>query len=219
MTAADPDTVAAILDELIARYGTHPWNWHTQQDPFRVLIGTVLSQRTRDEKTDLAAQQLFARFPTPEALATASVDSVESCIRPANYYKTKAKRVRDIAAILVRRYNGKVPAEVRELMQLPGVGRKTANCVMVYGFRKRAIPVDTHVHRICNRIGLVKTTTARETEVALWNLLPERYILHVNELLVKHGQTVCRPQRPRCADCPLERWCAWFAANRAAGPG
>ncbi len=203
-----------ILRLLAARYGNDPWNWHTQQTPFQVLIGTVLSQRTRDEKTDAAARALFSRYPSPEALAVAKVEEIEELIRPVNYYRTKAKRIRDICTILLARCNGRTPDTIAELMQLPGVGRKTASCVMVYGFRRPALPVDTHVHRIANRIGLVRTKVPEETERALCEVLPERHLMSCNELMVKHGQTICRPRRPKCAECPVASACLYASSAR-----
>jgi len=197
---------------LAARYGNHPWNWHTQQTPFQVLIGTVLSQRTRDEKTDAAARALFFRYPSPEALAAATLEEIEELIRPVNYYRTKAKRIHEICIILLARYDGRAPDTIAELMKLPGVGRKTASCVMVFGFRRPALPVDTHVHRIANRIGLVRTRFPEETERALCEVLPERHLMTCNELMVKHGQTICRPRGPRCEECPVADSCL-YASN------
>jgi len=199
---------------LAARYGNDPWNWHTQQTPFQVLIGTVLSQRTRDEKTDATARALFSRYPSPEALAVAKVEEIEELIRPVNYYRTKAKRIHDICTILLARYNGRAPDTIAELMKLPGVGRKTASCVMVYGFRRPALPVDTHVHRIANRIGLVRTRVPEETERALCEVLPERHLMSCNELMVKHGQTICRPRGPKCEECPIAEGCLYASSAR-----
>ena len=202
---------------LAARYGNDPWNWHTRQTPFQVLIGTVLSQRTRDEKTDGAARALFSRYPSPEALAVAKVEEIEELIRPVNYYRTKAKRIHDISAILLAHYSGRTPDTIVELMKLPGVGRKTASCVMVYGFRRPALPVDTHVHRIANRIGLVRTRVPEETERALCEVLPESHLMSCNELMVKHGQTICRPRRPKCEECPVVSACL-YASSARGGP-
>jgi len=199
---------------LAARYGNDPWNWHTQQTPFQVLIGTVLSQRTRDEKTDAAARALFSRYPSPEALAAAKLEEIEELIRPVNYYRTKAKRIHDICTILLARYGGRAPDTIAELMKLPGVGRKTASCVMVYGFGRPALPVDTHVHRIANRIGLVRTRVPEETERALCEVLPERHLMSCNELMVKHGQTICRPRSPKCGECPLASVCLYASTAR-----
>ena len=199
--------IGRILGILAEMYGTRPWNWHTRQTPFQVLIGTVLSQRTRDEKTDQAARALFSRYPSPESLAAAPVEEIASLIRPANYYNTKAKRIKEICRIILERHAGRTPENVMELIQLPGVGRKTAACVMVYGFRKPALPVDTHVHRISNRIGLIQTQTPAESEEELWKVVPEKYLMHYNEFMVKHGQNICRPIRPRCNECPVASCC------------
>ena len=202
---------------MAATYGTRPWNWHTRQTPFQVLIGTVLSQRTRDEKTDEAAKALFSRFPSAETLASAPEEEIATLIRPANYYNTKAARIKEISRIILKKYSGSTPDTVAELMQLPGVGRKTAACVMVYGFRKRALPVDTHVHRISNRIGLIQTQTPEESEKELWKVVPEDYIMHYNELMVKHGQNICRPISPRCEKCPIVGYCKYGSKRKALG--
>ena len=206
-----------LLKILAATYGTRPWNWHTRQTPFQVLIGTVLSQRTRDEKTDEAAQALFSRYPSPDTLASAPEEEIATLIRPANYYNTKAARIKEISRIILKKYSGSTPDTVAELMQLPGVGRKTAACVMVYGFRKRALPVDTHVHRISNRIGLIQTQTPEESEKELWKVLPEDYIMHYNELMVKHGQNICRPIGPKCQECPIIEYCRYGSKRKALG--
>jgi endonuclease-3 len=198
-----------ILETLAETYGTNPWNWHTRQTPFQVLVGTVLSQRTRDEKTDEAAKALFSRFPSPETLASAPEEEISNLIRPANYYNTKAARIKEISKIILEKYTGNTPDTIDELMQLPGVGRKTAGCVMVYGFRKKALPVDTHVHRISNRIGLIQTQTPEESEKELWKVLPEDYIMHYNELMVKHGQTICKPISPLCHECQIVELCGY----------
>lgn len=203
-----------LLTILAAIYGSRPWNWHTRQTPFQVLIGTVLSQRTRDEKTDEAARALFARYPSPEKLAAATEEEIAELIRPANYYNTKAARIRAISRIILEKYCGNTPDTVPDLMQLPGVGRKTASCVMVYGFRKKALPVDTHVHRISNRIGLIQTKTPEESEKELWKIVPEEYIMYYNEFMVKHGQNVCKPIGPRCQECPINELCHYGLRRR-----
>ena len=205
--------IKQILRLLVERHGTNPWNWHTRQTPFQVLIGTVLSQRTRDEKTDEAARALFSRYPSPELLAWAPEEEIAKLIRPANYYKTKAVRIRAISRILVEQFGGKTPETISELTRLPGVGRKTACCVMVYGFGKPALPVDTHVHRISNRIGLIQTRTPEESERALLKLVPEKYLMVYNELMVKHGQSICRPINPQCPHCPILEYCDYGAKH------
>jgi endonuclease-3 len=196
-----------LLEILAATYGTNPWNWHTRQTPYQVLIGTVLSQRTRDEKTDEAAKALFCRYPSAEKLAAAEVEEIAGLIRPANYYNTKALRIKEISKIILEKHGGNTPDTISELMGLPGVGRKTAACVLLYGYKKKALPVDTHVHRISNRIGLINTQTADESEAELWKVLPEKYIKFYNELMVKHGQNICRPIGPRCQECPIIQLC------------
>jgi endonuclease-3 len=204
-----------LLEILAATYGTNPWNWHTRQTPFQVLIGTVLSQRTRDEKTDEAAKALFSRYPSPEVLAAAAVEEIAGLIRPANYYNTKALRIKEISKIILEKYGGNTPDTIPELMGLPGVGRKTAACVLLYGFKKKALPVDTHVHRISNRIGLVTTQNAEESEGELWKVIPEKYIIFYNELMVKHGQKVCKPIGPRCHECPIIQFCDYRSESEA----
>ena len=185
-------------------------NWHTKQDAFKVLVSTVLSQRTRDEKTDEAAKQLFAKYPDAKSLSKAPVKSIEKLIRPAGFYRMKAPRIRFIAREILDRFDGKVPADIELLLSLPGVGRKTANCVMVYGHGISAIPVDTHVHRISNRLGIVKTKTPDDTELALTRVLPKKHWLLFNQLLVIHGQNICRPVSPQCAKCPADKYCDYY---------
>ena len=196
-----------IVISLSREYGLDPWNWHTRQNPFQVLIGTVLSQRTADPKTDLAARSLFSRFPTPKKLASAPLKEIQKLVRPANYYRTKAHRVREISRMIVERFSGRVPDSMEELLSLPGVGLKTASCVMVYGFGKPAMPVDTHVHRISNRMGLIRTRTPEESERELWKVIPSRYVMQYNELLVKHGQSTCSPIRPLSYRCAVAKLC------------
>jgi endonuclease-3 len=179
-------------------------------DPFRILIGTILSQRTRDEKTTLATERLFRRFKGPEDLARARVSEVRELIRPAGFYNMKAKSIIKVAKQLVEEFGGKVPSKMDDLLSLPSVGRKTANCVLVYGFNKPAIPVDTHVHRISNRLGLVETKTPEETEAQLVEKVPRRYWLTLNDLFVRFGQTTCKPVGPRCGDCALRARCRYY---------
>jgi endonuclease-3 len=179
-------------------------------DPFRILIGTILSQRTRDEKTTLATERLFGKFKDPEDLARAKVSEVRELIRPAGFYNMKSKSIIKVAKQLVERFDGEVPSEMDDLLSLPSVGRKTANCVLVYGFNKPAIPVDTHVHRISNRLGLVETKTPEETEAQLVEKVPRRYWLTLNDLFVRFGQTTCKPIGPRCGDCTLRARCRYY---------
>jgi endonuclease III len=174
---------------------------------FQILIGTILSARSRDEMTEKVCTILFDKYPTPERLARANSRQLKSVLRVIGFYRQKAKYIVETARIIVRRHKGKVPDTFDELIQLPGVGRKVANCVLVYAFGKAAIAVDTHVHRITNRFGWVRTTSPEETERTLAKFLPRRHWLTINELLVTHGKTVCRPIGPKCHDCQVHRWC------------
>ena len=178
-------------------------------DPFRVLIGTVLSQRTRDALTAAAEQALFREYPDAVSLSAASRGHIEQLIRQVGFYRTKARAIREIARLLLERHDGKVPDELDALLALPLVGRKTANCVLVFGFGKPAIPVDTHVHRISNRLGWAMTKSPEETERALSAALPREHWLEVNEVFVLHGQNICRPVTPRCGICPVACCCSW----------
>ena len=179
-------------------------------DPFRILIGTILSQRTRDERTSLATERLFRRFKTPEELAGARMAEVRELIRPVGFYNMKAKSIIKVARKLVDEFGGEVPSDMDALLSLPSVGRKTANCVLVYGFDVPAIPVDTHVHRISNRLGLVVTETPEETEAELVKEVPKRYWLELNDLFVRFGQTTCKPVGPRCGECTLRAKCKYY---------
>ncbi len=180
------------------------------EDPFRVLVGTILSQRTRDEMTEKATDQLFARYGDPQALAAADTAEVERLIRPVGFYRQKTPQIQRVSRILVERYGGRVPSTYEELMDLPQVGSKTANCVLVYGFGIPRIPVDTHVHRVSNRLGLVTTKTPEKTEAVLMATLPRRYWLAVNELFIEFGKDVCRPVGPRCEACSFTSFCRHF---------
>lgn len=180
---------------------------HYQRDPFVVLISTILSQRTRDENTIKATNKLFSVYKTPEEIAKAPLEKLEEIIKEVGFYKVKAKRIKEVSRIIAEKYNNKVPDNIEELLKLPGVGRKTANCVLVYGYNKHAIPVDTHVHRISNRLGLVKTKSPEETEKELIKIIPKKYWRELNSLFVKFGQTICKPANPRCNECPLADIC------------
>src|SRR5271154_498609 len=179
-------------------------------DPFRILIGTILSQRTRDERTTLATERLFARFKGPRELSRAPAAEVRELIRPVGFYNMKTKAVIKVAKKIVDEFGGKVPSDMESLLSLPWVGPKTANCVLVYGFNKPAIPVDTHVHRISNRLGLVQTKTPEQTEEELTKKVPKRYWLELNELFVRFGQTTCKPIGPRCEVCTLTATCKYY---------
>jgi len=181
-------------------------------DPFEVLITTVLSQRTRDENTEAAASNLFKKYKTPEQLAKITTHELEKIIKPVGFYRQKAKRIKEISKILVEKYNGKVPNKLEELLSLPGVGKKTANCVLVYGFKIPAIPVDVHVHVISNRLGLVKTKNPEQTEIELMKTIPKNYWIKLNALFVTHGKKICKA-KPKCEICRLKKYCNYFSKN------
>ncbi len=176
--------------------------------PFHHLIGTILSARCRDEVTDVVSRKLFDAYPTPEKLAAAPPRRVERLIRSIGFYRMKAKYVIGTSRMLLEEHGGDVPRTLEELTRFPGVGRKVANCVLVYAFGKPAIPVDTHVHRVSNRLGWVKTKTPDKTEKALEKIVPRRHWLEINELLVAHGKAVCRPISPRCGECGVRSSCS-----------
>ena len=196
--------IASIVKALKKEYG---WKREHLSDPFRVLITTVLSQRTKDANTDKASKALFSKYTTPRQLANARLKDIEKLIRASGFYKVKARRIKEISEIILEKYNGRTPRKIEELLSLPGVGRKTANCVLVFAYRQPAIPVDTHVHRLSNRLGWVKTKTPEKTESQLVKKIPKKYWIDLNELLVTHGQSICLPRRPRCSVCPIEKWC------------
>ncbi len=198
---------AKVIFTLKHRYGR---SFHRNEDPFFVLIFTVLSARNRDSQTYKAATSLFNKFPTMKSLAVAKISEIEKAIKFIGLFRQKAKRVKAISQQLLQNYNGQVPDSMEELLQLPGVGRKTASCVLIYAFNKPAIAVDTHVHRISNRIGMVETATAEKTEKELMLLLPKDKWLDINELLVKHGQQTCLPIKPRCQICPVKKYCNYY---------
>lgn len=178
-----------------------------RQDPFKILISTILSARTRDVNTREATETLFAKHNTPELIANAEVEELEKLIYKSGFYKVKAARIKEVSQILLEKYNGKVPSDFNELMSLPGVGAKTTNCVLVYAFKIPAIPVDIHVHRISNRIGWVKTKTPEKTEKALRDLIPTDQWIRINRLFVRFGQEICLSNNPKHEICPIEEIC------------
>jgi endonuclease-3 len=176
-------------------------------DPFLVLISCLISLRTKDKVTNEASARLFARARTPRQMLALPQAAIRKLIYPAGFYKTKALRIHQICQHLIGRFQGKVPADLEQLLTLPGVGRKTANLVLTVGFGKLGICVDTHVHRISNRLGYVLTKTPEQTEMALRQKLPKRHWIPYNDLLVAFGQTVCHPTSPWCSRCPVIRHC------------
>ncbi|MFW5945261.1 MAG: endonuclease III domain-containing protein [Candidatus Natronoplasma sp.] len=180
------------------------------RSPFEVLISTVLSQRTKDINTHKASQALFSSYPNPKELAEAPLEHVKELIRPSGFYNVKAERVKRIAKRIHEEYDDEVPEELDKLLDLKGVGRKTANCVLVYGFGEPAVPVDTHVHRISNRLGIADTNEPEETERVLEEEIPKKYWIEINRLMVVFGKNICRPRQPKCSKCPLTDMCRYY---------
>lgn len=209
-----PEEIARVVEILYRRYGK---TMLTRHSPYRVLIATVLSHRTKDEVTHVASRRLFKAFPTPQALAAADPREVAALIKPVGFYNRKAKAVTRIANELIDRFGGEVPHDIEAMCTLPSVGRKTANVVMVNGFGTPAVAVDTHVHRISNRMGWVRTKAPDATEARLRRLAPRSSWLHLNDALVNHGRTVCKPIGPRCSACPVLGYCKRVAVRPARG--
>lgn len=203
------ETMPAFVQPLIDGMGDDG------QSPFRVLIATILSLRTKDTMTAVVAPKLFAVADTPAAMVELSEERLAELIYPVGFYRNKARSIRQVCAILLEQYDGQVPNDLDALLALPGVGRKTANLVLTAGFGLPGICVDTHVHRICNRWGYVETKTPDDTEFALRDKLPKEYWMEINNLLVTMGQNICHPTSPRCSVCPIAEWCPRIGVTRS----
>lgn len=198
--------IPRIFDLLRTRYTNHA---AFDRDPFQTLIKCILSLRTQDPVTDAAADRLFRELRTPPEFAAADPGTIAKTIFPVGMYRQKARRLTEIATVIMERFDGAVPADIDALLTLPGVGRKTANLVRSFAFHRPAVCVDTHVHRISNRWGLVRTATPDQTEAELRRILPRQYWQEINAFLVQHGQQICRPVRPDCGNCPLQTYCRY----------
>lgn len=177
--------------------------------PFQMLVMTLLSARTKDSTVIPLVKKMFADYPHPQDFAVMKREKLEQILYGVGFYKVKAKHVQELSKILLEKYNGKVPDNFEELVSLPGVGRKTASCVLAYTFHQPAIAVDTHVHRISNRLGWVKSKKTEETEEMLKRVVPREAWIDVNSLLVDHGQRICTPLRPKCTQCPIVSYCEY----------
>ena len=198
------DRVIKIVEELNDVFEIRVFLDH---DPYKVLVRTILSQRTRDENTDQATNNLFAKYKDIYEVVEAPTEDVQELIKPAGFYRVKAGRIQEVSQILIDEYGGEVPDTLEELVKLPGVGRKTANCVLVFAFELPAIPVDTHVHRISNRMGLVDTKNPDQTEIELSKIAPKELWIKLNDLMVQFGQNICKPISPQCGMCPVSYLC------------
>ncbi len=200
-------TSAFILRRLRRVFRSNTAYSGSEKTPFRILIGTLLSARTKDLTTARVARVLFAKYPDAESLANAPLKEIEKIIRPIGFFHAKSRYVKALAQQLVDEFGGQVPDTMEALVSLPGVGRKTASCVLNYAFQKPAIAVDVHVHRISNWLGLVRTKTPEQTEHALKEIYPQSQWRHVNNAFVLHGQNICLPQKPKCGICVLNEAC------------
>jgi len=204
MNAVKPPRITALRDLHDAETG-----------PFSILIGTILSARTKDEATTKAVKELFSKYKNPKELSNAKIKDVEKIIKSIGFFHVKSKRIIEVAKIIDKKYKGKVPDNLDTLIQLPGVGRKTANCVLVYAFEKPAIPVDIHVHRISNRLGLVNTKNPEETEQELMKKIKKKYWIDINDTFVMYGQNICKPISPMCSVCQIKKSCKFYKFKNA----
>lgn len=201
--------VIAVLSHDLAAMGLPIVSQYAEEerDPFAILISTVLSLRTKDEVTAVASENLLKKAPSPEAMLKLPAEAISRLIYPVGFYRTKAKTIREISQVIIERFHSRVPDTIEELLTLKGVGRKTANLVVSLGYGKEGICVDTHVHRISNRLGYVKTRTPHETENALREKLPGKYWSVYNTLMVSFGKSVCVPISPWCSKCRVYKYC------------
>lgn len=183
--------------------------------PFSILIGTILSARTKDESTTKVVKVLFSKYKNAKELANAKLKDVEKIIKSIGFYHVKSKRIIEVAKIIDKKYKGIVPDDLDSLVALPGVGRKTANCVLVYAFEKPAIPVDIHVHRISNRLGLVETKNPEETELKLMEKIDKKYWIAINDTFVMYGQNICKPISPMCDVCKIKKECKYYKITKS----
>ncbi len=204
MNAVKPPRITALRDLHDAETG-----------PFSILIGTILSARTKDEATTKAVKELFSVYKNPKQLSNAKIKDVERIIKSIGFFHVKSKRIIEVAKIIDKKYKGKVPEDLNTLVQLPGVGRKTANCVLVYAFEKPAIPVDIHVHRISNRLGLVETKNPEDTEQQLMKKIKKKFWIDINDTFVMYGQNICKPVSPMCDVCQIKKSCKYYKSKIA----
>lgn len=218
MKDGDINKMMRLLEKELEQFGLPPVSAMAEEDavdPFKILVSTIISARTKDEVTGPATERLFALADSPEKMQRLPEEKIEKAIFPAGFFRTKAKAIRKTARELVDRFGSRVPDTIEELLTLPGVGRKTANLVVTLAHNKAGICVDTHVHRITNRWGYVKTKTPHETEQALRAKLPKKHWIAINTILVMHGQNICKPLSPLCSRCPVFRCCDRVGVTRS----
>lgn len=207
--------IDAIMTILQNHYNNHPQplvsrdKWTSiPKTPYTVLISCLLSLRTKDDVTEEASVRILQKYHTPDQILSLSENQIQKLIYPVGFYKVKAKRIKEISKTLIEKYNSNVPKTMNDLLNIKGIGRKTANIVMVYGHHdEHHLPIDTHCHRIPNRIGWISTKTPEETETELKKILPKKYWKEFNHLFVTFGQTICTPISPHCNTCPINKYC------------
>lgn len=198
------DSIIATLGKI---YGSTPMYQAFGHDAFQFLAAVMLSARSRDSVTIPTAQRIFAQTPTPETILKIDVGLLESLLRPIGFYRTKARYLKGLSSMILQEFGGRIPNNFDGLVRLPGVSRKVAHVVLSELFNQDVIAVDTHVHRISNRLGWVTTTKVEDTEKKLMSYLPRRFWRTINGQLVQHGQQICLPLTPRCSICPIKEWC------------
>ena len=202
------DQIVSILKEAKQPQSDFVKLMDSFKDPYLVLIACILSLRTNDKTTYPATLRMLELAKTPKEIKKVKVEDLANAIYPVGFYENKAKQIIELSRQIDEVLGGKVPDTIEELVKFNGVGRKTANLVLSQGFNKPAICVDVHVHRIFNRLGYVCTKNPEETEFALREKLPQKYLIDINTLLVTHGQNICKPTKPKCSECPIEAYCA-----------
>jgi endonuclease-3 len=199
----------AFIEKALSAVWPNPKSELNYESPFQLLVATIMAAQATDKKVNQLTPELFRAAPDPESMSRMDVDDIRTIIRPINYYNNKAKNILAVSRVLLDRYRGQVPNSRDALESLPGVGRKTANVVLSNAFGVPVMPVDTHVHRVSNRIGLCSTVKPEETEAALMKIIPESQVINFHHYLVLHGRYTCKAKKPECAACPIIEACDW----------
>ena len=204
-----PEEKIVVLNEVLGAEYPNPKSELQYDSPFQLLVSTIMAAQATDRQVNIITRELFKYAPDAESISRMELDMVIGFVRSINYFNTKAKNILEVSRILVSRYNGKVPETREELEKLPGVGRKTANVVLSNAFNQAVMPVDTHVHRVSNRIGLVRTHKVEQTESELMKIIPEAWVIDFHHYLLLHGRYTCKAKKPECADCVIRSVCAF----------
>ena len=204
-----PEEKIVVLNEVLGAEYPNPKSELQYDSPFQLLVSTIMAAQATDRQVNIITRELFKSAPDAESISRMELDMVIGFVRSINYFNTKAKNILEVSRILVSRYNGKVPETREELEKLPGVGRKTANVVLSNAFNQAVMPVDTHVHRVSNRIGLVRTHKVEQTESELMKIIPEAWVIDFHHYLLLHGRYTCKAKKPECADCVIRSVCVF----------